>query len=212
MKGAVMKRTLLSISLIGSLLFLPGCMGRLIGEGAETALGPKGDYWEQKSVASRKDHKSLLKYQQFELGSVKNEIGRLLPPEFIGMFRKEFSDQLDKSNLPNTGRGKTLLVDVSIVHYEKADMTDNVFGPLEQVVARVKLVDKDSGKVLAVGNAIGRTGKTVGMGVDNKAEGLAKGLVKWISDYYPKPEKEEKKAKKTKGKKHRVEDDEEDED
>ena len=32
--------------------------------------------------------------------------------------------------------------------------------------------------------------KTVGLGVDWKARGLAKGIIKWISDYYPKKEKD----------------------
>ena len=80
-----------------------------------------------------------------------------------------------------------------MIHYEKADMDDNVFGPLEQVVAHVELVDKASGEMVACGNAIGRTGKTVGLGAEAKAEGLAKALIKWASDYYPGAEEDKKK-------------------
>ena len=97
--------------------------------------------------------------------------------------------------------GKTLVYNVNLLHYEVADATDNVFGPLEQVVARVELVDKQSGQQLAQGSCIGRTGKSVGLGVEWKAWGLARALYKWTSAYYPdapeekeRPQEEEKKA------------------
>ncbi len=56
---------------------------------------------------------------------------------------------------------------------------------------RVVGYDKDSQKTLASGNAVGRTGKTVGLGVDWKARGLAKALVKWASDYRPRSKDED---------------------
>lgn len=61
---------------------------------------------------------------------------------------------------------------------------------MEEVVARVHLVDKETGEVLAYGNAVGRTGKTVGLGPETKAEGLARGIISWAKAYYPKGEGE----------------------
>jgi hypothetical protein len=124
------------------------------------------------------------------LGRVKNDYGRNVPREFFNLFPDEFEKALEKSRLPNVETGKTLVVNVTVIHYETADEEDNVLGPLEQVVAKVQLVDKATNNVLAFGNVIGRTGKTVGLGPDWKARGLAKGIVKWISDYYPKKEKD----------------------
>ena len=175
-----------------------GCLGRLVGEGAEEALGPKGAYWEEKPVAPDKHDKALATYRNFKLGEVTNGFGRNLPADFIPLFRGEFDKQLQESHLPKEASGKTLSFKVNVFHYETADMTDNVFGPLEQVVAHVELVDGASGATVASGNAIGRTGKTVGLGVEWKARGLAKALLKWARDYYPKPEgePEEKAAKK----------------
>ena len=116
---------------------------------------------------------------------------RNVPEIFFSEFHREFDKELARVKyLPKNPSGKTLVINVAVLHYEKADLVDNVFGPHEEVVARVELVDQAGGKVLANGNAVGRTTKTVGLGVQNKAEGLAKGIVKWITDYYPKPAKE----------------------
>jgi len=187
-----MKRNLSCLVLVGMIpLIFTGCMGRMIGEGAEKALGPKGDYWQEKSPAASKEDKVLAPYTKFVLGQVKNDFGKNVPAEFFTLFPEEFEKVLAKSKLPETDAGKTLVINVTVIHYEIADKTDNILGPLEQVVARVELVDKDTNNVLAYGNVIGRTGKSVGLGVDWKARGLAKGIVKWISDYYPIPENDE---------------------
>ena len=166
-----------------------GCLGRMVGEGAEKTLGPKGAYWEEKSLAYSKRDKALASYTNFVLGQVKNGYGHNVPEDFFTVFPDEFEKALEKSKLPNVESGKTLVVNVTVIHYETADETDNVLGPLEQVVAKVQLMDKATNKVLAYGNVVGRTGKTVGLGVEWKARGLAKGIVKWICDYYPKKEK-----------------------
>ncbi len=189
-------RNALWMSLLAGLaLGSTGCTGRLIGEALEKALGPKGAYWEEKPLATEKDAKPLAAYRAFEIGTVSNEYGKHVPADFTEKLRAEFAKQLAESHLPNDGAGKTLIFNVRVIHYEVADMTDNVLGPLEQVVAHVELVDKDSQAVLASGNAIGRTGKTVGLGVDWKARGLAKALIKWASAYYPKEEGEDKSQK-----------------
>jgi hypothetical protein len=192
MKGRRMKRNIACILLALAIpVICSGCLGRVVGEGAEKALGPKGDYWQEKRLAVSKEDKVLAPYTKFVLGKVKNEYGRNVPAEFFELFPDEFEKVLAKSKLPDNKTGKTLVINVAVIHYEIADRTDNILGPLEQVVARVELVDKDTNKVLAYGNVIGRTGKTVGLGVDWKARGLAKGIIKWISDYYPMPEEDE---------------------
>ena len=181
--------------LAGFALLSQGCVGRLVGEGAEKTMGPKGDYWETKPAAASKRTKALASYGRIELGAINNEIGRNLPPDFISKFKAEFAKQLRESKLPKDASGKTLVINVDVIHYENADMSDNVFGPLEQVVARINILDKESQQVLAAGNAIGRTGKTLGMGVDWKARGLAKALIKWVSDYSSKGNDDDEKKK-----------------
>ena len=172
------------VVLAGILLGCGGCLGRMIGEGAEGAMGPKGAYFEEKPAAPSRNTKVLAGYGRFELGEVRNEVPRHVPAEFLREFPREFAEELRDSRLARAGTGKTLVFDVTIIHYEKADPEDNVFGPLEQVIARVRLLDKASGEVIAEGNAVGRTGKTVGLGPESKAEGLAKALIRWAEDYW----------------------------
>ena len=168
-----------------------GCTGRIFGEGAEAAFGPKGKYWQEKPLGAFAGDKPLAAYTHFKLGTVSNAYGRNVPESFFDEFTREFDKELARAkHLPKNPSGKTLVVNAAVLHYEKADLTDNIFGPHEEVVARVEMLDQSSGKVLGIGNAVGRTTKTVGLGVQNKAEGLAKGIVKWITDYYPKPAKE----------------------
>ncbi len=73
-----------------------------------------------------------------------------------------------------------------MLHYEDSSVVGKALGPLEFVVARVQFVDKDSGKVLATVNCVGRTTTRVNLGVARKAEGLAKAIVRWIDERYPK--------------------------
>lgn len=176
------------VALVGAVLSAQGCVGRVIGEGAEKTLGPKGVYWEEIPFAASRNDKVLEPYTRFVLGGVGNGYGHNVPQEFFSLLIGEFDKACAAGRLPDDPGGKTLGINVNVIHYEEADMTDNILGPLEQVVARVTFVDKDSGKVLAVGNAVGRTGSTLGRGPDWKARGLAKALVKWIKDYRYKKE------------------------
>ena len=66
-----------------------GCLGRLVGEGAEKTLGPKGAYWEEKPVAADKENKALAAYKNFKLGEVTNGFGRNLPADFTLQLHKK---------------------------------------------------------------------------------------------------------------------------
>ena len=180
-------RAVAMMVLMISALASQGCMERLVGEGVEATMGPKAAYFEEKPVAAQKDHKGLEAFKRFELGEVKNMTGKLMPPEFPSHLAAQFKAQLAESDLPKEPSGKTLVFQVSIIHYEAASMVSNAFGPFEEVVARVELVNKDDGQAVGQGVAISRSEKSVNLGSEKKAQGLAKALIKWASDYYPKP-------------------------
>jgi hypothetical protein len=184
-----MTRALTVIGLAGLAMLSQGCM-RMATESMEATMGAKGTYYQGTPLGPDKDHMALQEYKRFELGEVKNSAGKFLPPEFLVYFPRQFNKVMGKSHLPADPSGKTLLIRVNVIHYEKANTVDNVFGPFEEVVARVELVDKDSSRVLGEGAVIGRTTQSAGLGPEAKAEGLARGLVKWLSDYYPKPPKD----------------------
>ena len=74
-----------------------------------------------------------------------------------------------------------LLVRGQYVYYEEAGgILDQAFGPFEEIIALVELVDQASGKVAARGYCVGRTGTTRLQGPKRKAEGLAKAIIDFI--------------------------------
>lgn len=178
---------LMIVGLAGLALLSEGCM-RAATEGMEAVRGGQGAYFEEKPVSpTPKDHLALAGYQRIELGEFANQSGQAMPPEFPTLLAAKFNEHLAKSDLPKGTSGKTVLFRVTLIYYEKADLKDSVFGPLEEAVARAELVDKDTGKVLASGAVVGRSSQSVGLGPAFKADGMAKALIKWASDYYPKP-------------------------
>jgi len=166
-----------------------GC-GRAAKEAVGTVMGAKGTY-VQLSPQVSKDRRLLADYKRFELGQITDSFGGKVPPQVTEYLPAKFAQQLREAKLPNETGGKTLLIRGVIYHYEDEGLVGAVLGPLEEVVARLELVDKSSGKVLATGNCIGRTTETVNKGTEKKAEGLAKAIVSWIKDNYPKIEDEE---------------------
>ncbi len=156
---------------------VPGC-SRVVKEGVGVALGAKGVSLPTQDVGS------LAGYNSFEIGSFTDSFGKT-PRQVVDYLPAALDTALLDKRIPNTRGGKTLLIKGTFLHYETAGMTGQAFGPLEEVVAQVKLIDKASGRVLGVSNCVGRTKESVNMGVQKKAEGLANAIVKWIDSKYP---------------------------
>ena len=185
-----MKRTtILLIAAVSALLMAQGCT-RAIKE-TVGLRGAKGIYAPIQPVDRLKEARPLGDYRLFELGDIKDDFGAKVPPELFRYLPVEFEEALADKKLPNEPGGKALLIRGRVLHYEDANMVGSVLGPLEEVVARIELVDKASGKVLGVANCIGRTNETVNQGVQKKAQGLARAIVAWIDARYPKELREQ---------------------
>ncbi|MFA6132949.1 MAG: hypothetical protein WC869_02895 [Phycisphaerae bacterium] len=167
-----------------------GCLSRAIKEGMGKARGPAGIYMPIQPLSPIKNAPVLASYRNFEMGKITDDIGSRAPGELMYYLPRAFDTQLGKKKLPMERGGKTLIVRGEIIHYESAGTVANVMGPLEEVICRTELVDKDTGKVLGVANCIGRTQETVNQGVEKKAQGLAKAMVSWIDAHYPKAGRE----------------------
>jgi hypothetical protein len=177
-------------------MLLPGC-SRFIGEGVGTAMGPKGIYVQIQPISPLKGERPLGAYTRFELGDVTDAFEKKAPADFYAYLPEEFQKEILKKKLPDRP-GKTLVANVAVMHYEDQSLVGiGQISPMEEVVARVQLVDKSTGKVIASANCIGRSRETVNAGVKKKAEGLAKAIVTWISDYYPKEGREGAEEEKT---------------
>lgn len=176
--------TILVGSLAGLILLAGGC-SRVFKEGLGAATGAKGVAIPLKPVAGSPSDRPLGAYERFELGSITDGINGQTPPGLLTQLPAEFEKQLAAKKLPNPASGKTLVIRGEIRHYEASGLFGQAFGPLEEVIARIELVDKDSGNVLGVANCVGRTKESINMGVRAKAEGLAKAIVGWIDKLYP---------------------------
>jgi hypothetical protein len=182
-----MKSTVaLSLLLITAMITAQGCTGRIISEGMEKGLGPTAFAHQMDPKFPRGDQNYLASYRNFELAAVKVEFLDT-PQIFVSEFQQKFHDQLARKELPQDRRGKTLLVNVTILAYQSAESYHKVIGPTEEVVARVELTDKSTGSVIGRAICIGRTYQSVGLGPNWKARGLARAIVNdWIDPAYPK--------------------------
>jgi hypothetical protein len=157
-----------------------GC-GRAAGEVIGIYTGPK----HVVSVLERVPG-SLGDYSRFEVVPFADQTGGRVPSEVPLFLPRDLDRSLAEDGIPYSG-GKTLLVRGAYLYYENSDrVLDQVFGPFEEVVARVELVDKASGSVLGVANCVGRSDTSYNKGPAKKAEGLAKAIASWIGHSYPK--------------------------
>jgi len=176
----------LSILAVGMLLTTTGCTSRLIGEAYEGVTGPKGVVKEVTSLGP-KDARPLGAYTNFEVGGFIDDFGGQVPPELLQGIGRAVLEALAKRRLP-TGNptGKTAVINGRVFYYEDASVAGHIFGPFEEALATVQLIDKDSGQVVAESICIGRTTKSVRKGVKNKTQGMADAVSKWIDRRYPK--------------------------
>ena len=178
-------RAILAVPLVGFLAVASGCTGRLIKESMGVAMGAKGATTMLQPVPQGHDARPLGVYERFELGQIRDDTNGQTPAAVFSLLPGAFEKQLADKKIPNAASGKTLLIRGKVLHYEDSGLVGQVFGPLEEVVARIELVDKETGKVLGVANCVGRTQESVNIGVQTKVEGLAKAIVRWIDKLYP---------------------------
>lgn len=163
-----------------------GCMSRAIKEGFSVATGPKGFYAEDPSMGPE-EAKPLAKYNSFKIGEF-NSSFRNTPPELLRLVPTELRKKLTEEGLPLGPGGATCVINGTVIYYEKAGLSGQLFGPFEEAVFEVQLVDQASGQVIGQAICVGRSTTTARQGVENKAIGVAKGIAKWIEDRYPQPE------------------------
>lgn len=163
-----------------------GCVSRAIKEGMGLASGAKGIPFEIQSVSSQ----TLMQFDRYEVEPFTNDTGRSVPDQLVRSVPTYIRQQLADRMIPRPGAGgKTLTIRGRYIHYEfDNQITSQAFGPFEEAIARVQLVDNE----VVIGEAvcIGRSNSTTTMGIDDKARGLAKAVVKWIDESLPPPNDE----------------------
>lgn len=181
-----MKRTMcVGVLAMGMVLTAAGCTSRLIGEAYEGVTGPKGVVKEVTSLGP-KDARPLGVYTNFEVGGFIDDFGGQVPPGLLQGIGRAVTEALAKRRLPTRNpSGKTGVISGKVFYYEDASVAGHIFGPFEEALATVQLIDKDTGQVIAESICIGRTTKSVRKGVKNKTQGMADAVSKWIDRRYP---------------------------
>jgi len=181
-----MRRAPLGSLMVLGMLAAPGCLGRAVKETAGLALGAKGLY------TVTQDSQPLTAYGTYEVGVFKDEFSAKTPPELFSLLPGEIEKRVAQSRkITGAGGAKAAVIRGEVVYYESGALLGQAFGPMEEVVARVELVDKATGQVIAKAVCVGRSEASTTAGVRTKAEGLAKGIIDWIESRYPKGERDE---------------------
>ena len=175
-----MKSTRIILLLMAVVFMTGGCISRALKEGVGAVKGAKGVYREVDRTGS------LAAYQNFEVASFTDNFGGRAPQALLSKIPVEIKKQLKEDKLPVGKVGKTLLIRGTVDYFEKAGATGQAFGPFEEAITTVELVDKTTDKVIGQAICIGRSTQTVNMGLDKKAQGVAKAVVKWIKSKRPK--------------------------
>ena len=149
------------------------------------ATGAKGSVTVIRALSPDEKARPLAGYQRFELGKLDDRMNGQGPAGLWGKVAERLPGQLRSKGIPDRASGKTAVINGTLLHYEGSGAMGLALGPTEFAVARVELADKASGKVLGVANCVGRTNERVNMGLDKKAEGLAKAIAEWIDQNYP---------------------------
>jgi len=175
-----MKRVALSVLAVAMVMSVCGCYGRVAKEAFGAATGGKGKFLPVGPAGPGAD---LARYSEIRLEPFDGAANVNVPGGFNGLLVTEFSTMLKANKiserLGGTGR---LIIRGRYLHYEEAGVGGQLFGPLEEVVARVEMVDGGTNAVLARANCVGRSTSTTTQGAGSKAQGLAKGIIRFIKE------------------------------
>jgi len=179
-----MKRLAVCLAILACVSMTTGCVSRAIKEGIGVARGAKGISVMVKPVSADASARPLGGYTRFVVEPFKDATGSGVPQVIKSTLSTYVAQMLAEHKIPNEPRGKTLTIRGTYVYYEDANnTTDQVFGPFEELLARVQLCD--GGRVIGEADCVGRTTESVNKGAEKKAQGLAKAIVDWIDKSYP---------------------------
>jgi len=172
-----MKRTAILVLIAASLTSAGGCVTRMA---KEAILWPTGFSVPTSPVASPQSSYSKVQVEDFTNTGITT-----MPANMNQLVRTALAERIakldDDKTILRPGAARTLLVRGQYLYYEESSgVLDQVFGPFEEIIALVELVDKSSGKIVARGYCVGRTNITKLQGPKKKAEGLAKAIIDLI--------------------------------
>jgi hypothetical protein len=172
-----MKRIALLGLVVTLMMSVGGCLTRAA---KEVFLSPSGFSVPTAMSGSQQNSYSKVQFQNFTNTGIAtmpadmNQIQKSVLNEKIAALKPK------KAILDPTAK-RTILVRGQYIYYEEAGgILGQAFGPFEEIIALVELVDETSKKVIARGYCVGRTNTSKLQGPKRKAEGLAKAIIELI--------------------------------
>ena len=169
------------ITLLGLVAILLTSAGGCITRAAKEAiLSPKGFSVPTQLAAAQRNSYSKVQIENFTNTGITT-----MPADMNQILRVTLAERIAKLKPKKTiltpSPERVLLVRGQYLYYEEAGgILDQAFGPFEEIITLVEHVDQPSGKVVAKGYCVGRTGTTRLQGPKRKAEGLAKAIIDFI--------------------------------
>lgn len=197
-----MKRYLSIIGLFIVSIAFTGC-SRAISEGVHGVMGSSG-----KIVKIQGDDTRIGQITR-DYGAVSvepfgNDVGQVVPQPFLEVVHTVIENKLqlrDRSAMETvkfkkkedlgpffTGPAdKKLIIRGKVIQYDQGDLKDKAMSPMDEAICRVQFVDGTSGEMIAEANCTGRSKSVVRTGPNELADGVAKGIKKFLA-----PPKEKK--------------------
>jgi len=170
-----MKATLTIVVPVVLSLLCFGCWGRLFSEGMGEARGASG------KVVETGETPDLMKYKSLRIEPITTASGSQTPAEMPGMIRADLEAVAEKRGLKSEAKPGLRLTGV-ITQYETSSTVDKALGPLAEVIVQAKLIDVQSGSVVAQANLIGRSKASTSSNVKDMSAGVGKALGQWLKD------------------------------
>lgn len=180
-----MKRFAVCLLLLACVSMSTGCIGRAVKEGLGIFGGAKGFASVRTPISADPEARPLGVYTRFVVEPFDEDADTAVPQVIKDTLADNVAKVLADKKIPNEASGRTLTIRGKYIYYEAATKaTSQLFGPFEEVVARVQLMDGRT--VVGEATCVGRSTESVNQGPEKKSQGLAKGIVDWIDKNYPK--------------------------
>ena len=168
-----MKKTLTVMIAMALSLMCVGCIGRLFKEGMGGVRGASGKVVETGTTPD------LTKYKSLRIESITIASGSQTPVEMPDMIQADLKAVAQKRGLTPEGK-PGLRLSGMIIQYETSSTVDTATGPLSEVIVRAKLIDTQSGDIVAEANLIGRSKASSSSNVKDLSAGVGKALDQWL--------------------------------
>lgn len=104
-----------------------------------------------------------------------------VPADMPGLIQTDLTAAAAARGLTPDGQ-PALTLSGEIIHYETPGTVDTAIGPLAEVIVRAKLVNAQTGNVVALANLVGRSKATLSSSPKDLSAGVGKALDKWLKE------------------------------